>query len=143
MPVLATGTGLYRDSTNGVVSGATEIASVTTLSVNPTRDSLETTALDSTNRIKTFARGMIDAGEVTIEGFYAGDGDTSHAAVFDDLFASDDTLVEWAIVFADDAATTIYGDAFITSGGIDAPVSELMTFSATLKWAGAVTISST
>ena len=140
--VLGTGTKLMRGTTAG--ASGTEVARVTSISIGPERDSLETTAHDSdSDEFRTFARGMITAGEINIEGWYCGQGETEHAALLTDLFATSDTaLVEWAVVFPDDAATKVYGNAFVTGMPINAPVSELMTFSCTLQWAGKVTVTS-
>ncbi len=119
-----------------------EIAHLTSISIGPNRESLDCTAHDSDlNDFREFCRGMIDGAEISVEGFYTGEAEASHAALVNDLFApADEAPVTWTITFPTDVATTtVSGKAFVTSMPINSPVGELMSFSVTIKWAGIVT----
>jgi len=96
------------------------------------RESIETTTLATTNA-KTYIPGfLVDNGELSVEGYWDGTEPPS---------AAEATTVTVAVPISTSATKSIAGNGFVTQWSWGSPLEELVAFSATIKWAGAVTIS--
>lgn len=112
------------------VGGLTSINGIT-ISV----DSTEVTTHDSADAYKEFLPGMIDAGEVSVEGYFDYTDTTGQQAMLADASARGSKT--GIITFPTTKATTWTFTGFITSIKIgDAPVDGAIPFSAKIKVTG-------
>lgn len=92
------------------------------------RDSVEATHMKSDDKFREFVPGILDAGEIQIEGnFVASAADVVIAAMVGDKKS-------WRIAFPNAVAWTC--QAFFTDFQAKAPIDNIQTFSATLKVSG-------
>lgn len=104
---------------------------------NLSRDTLETTSLDTTGGYRTFIGGFRDGGEIQLEMNFTLDG-------YDDLkldFEDDDPR-DYQIVLPDTGATTLGFSALVTALGMKLSTTDKITASVTLKISGEVTLTS-
>lgn len=104
---------------------------------NMTRDTIDTTSLDTSGGYRTFIAGFRNAGEVQLEMNFTLDG-------YDDLKADfeDDDPRDYQIVLPDTGNTTLSFSALVTALGTKIPNNDKVTASVTLKISGAVTLTS-
>lgn len=113
-----------------------DVGGLTTINgISISVDSTEVTTHDSTDAYKEFLPGLIDAGEVGIEGYFDHTDTTGQQAMLADTNSrSSEACV---ITFPTTKATTWTFTGFITSIKIgDAPVDGAIPFSATIKVTG-------
>ncbi len=130
------GTTLIRDPLGAGV-GPDTIIEVTSLSgATITRDTMDLTHMLSPDGYKEFAGALADGGEVTIEGHFL-PGDATQQLIISDMTGAN---VTWRIAWPDTGSTTWTFSAFPTNYSPTVPHDGKMTFSATLKVSGAITI---
>lgn len=118
-------------SWNSVTVGGLTAINGVSISVGST----EVTTHDSSDAYKEFIPGMIDAGEVSIEGYFDHTDTTGQQAMLSDTNSR--TSRAGIITFPTAKATTWTFTGFITSIKIgDAPVDGAIPFSATIKVTG-------
>lgn len=101
-------------------------------------DTIETTTLDTANNYKTYIQGLVDAGEVTISGFFepSDDGLTALKTAIDD--GQPDT---YTIEFPAGFGTDWEFSAIVTAFNVgEANKDDAVTFEATLKVTGKPTL---
>lgn len=120
-------------STNGTTSTLVKIAQVRSISgPDYSADNPECTTLDSTSRVREFAAGLIDPGELTFEIIYDA-SDTTHKALVDLMSKQVKSLFE--VVYP----TTTQDENFVgfVSGlGIERPLDDVITASVSIKITG-------
>ncbi|MGQ4834719.1 MAG: hypothetical protein ACP6IS_12610 [Candidatus Asgardarchaeia archaeon] len=113
------------------IAGITNIGGPST-----SRETHDTTALDTTGGYRTFLTGFRDAGEITLSMIF---DRTGYDLMLSD-FESDD-LRNYEIVLPDDEATSIEFEGLVT--GIPLTISEApVTLEVTIKISGAITVNS-
>jgi hypothetical protein len=124
---MAAGTGNGASITiSGITSALTSITSS-----GASRESIETTHLGTTGE-KTFSPGdLVDEGGFSVEGYWDGtEAPISSAAA---------SMVVVVPSSSTGATKTFTGSGFVTGWEWGASLDELVSFSATIKWAGSVT----
>ena len=103
------------------------------------RDTIDTSTMDSAAKWREFISGMLDAGEITMEvnydGASGGDANTLQARLVADI-------EQWTITFNDvgaEAASKYVVDGFVTALGTATPFDDKITQSVTIKLTGAAT----
>lgn len=137
MALAAVGAQFLRSNMAGTPT-FTAIAEINDISgPNLSRDTLETTSLDTTGGYRTFIGGFRDGGEIQLEMNFTLDG-------YDDLKLDfeDDDLRDYQIVLPDTGATTFGFSALVTSLGMKLSTTDKITASVTLKISGEVTLTS-
>lgn len=110
----------------------TPIAEITDIQgPSMSKETLETTTVDTTGGYRTFMVGLKDAGAITLTMNYT---KTAYAAMLAGF--QSDVASNYQIKLPDN--TTITFDAFVTEMPLSVPVG-LVTFNATIKISGAVT----
>ena len=104
---------------------------------NMSRDTIDTTSLDTTGGYRTFIGGFRDGGEVQLEMNFT-------LAGYDDLKLDfeDSDLRDYQIVLPDTGATTFGFTGLITSLGVKIPNNDKITASVSIKISGGVTLTS-
>lgn len=102
---------------------------------NMSRNTYDTTSLDTTGGYRTFIAGFRDGGEVKLEMNFT---EAGYAAMKAD-FESDD-LVDYKIILPDTGATTLDFAALVTGLGAKIPNDGKVTATVTLKISGEVTL---
>ena len=116
--------------TSGTVAQLTSIGGV-----EMTADTVDVSTLDGADNFKEFAVGMLDGGEVTLEGYYDSTDTTGQAQMYTDFLAR--TSASCTITFPGTDASTWTFTAFITAYKTgDATVDGAVAFGATLKITG-------
>ncbi len=115
----------------------TTIGNITSISgPDQSRDSIDISTMDSTNKFREFLPGMIDAGELTAELNY----DSSSGGVassLDTLARSTATNLNWVIEFNDGETPSSFECAgHITRLGYAIPFDDKVTQSVTIKLSG-------
>ena len=119
--------------------GATAVAEITSISgPSISRDTIELTHMESPSGYKEYIGGLADAGEVTIDGNFLPTNATQLAIVTDMLGTA--ASQTWTILWADTGATTWTFTAFPTAFSPSAPSNDKMSFSATFKISGPITV---
>ena len=96
------------------------------------REAIETTTLATTGA-KTYIPGfLVENGELSVEGYWEGTEPPS---------AAEPTSITVTVPTSTSTTKTLTGSGFVTQWSWGAPLEELVSFSATVKWSGAVTIS--
>lgn len=116
----------------------TAIAEINDISgPNLSRDTIDTTSLDTAGGYRTFIGGFRNGGEVQLEMNFTLDG-------YDDLKLDfeDDAPRDYQIVLPDTGATTLGFSALVTAISLKIPTSDKITASVTLKISGEVTLTS-
>jgi len=98
------------------------------------RDSIDISTMDSTNKWREFIPGMIDAGEVTFDVNYDGSA-AGNANVLSG--ALDDAAEVWTITFPDTSTWACSG--FVTGLGHAIPFDDKITQSVSIKFSGSPT----
>jgi len=115
--------------------GAATIGNITSISgPNISRDSIDISTMDSTNKWREFIPGMLDAGEVTFDVNYDGaDGATAN-----DLNAALAAAASTILITCIDTST-FSCSGFVTALGTAIPFDDKITQSVTIKLTGAMT----
>jgi len=133
--------GIHGHGTSLKVSANTQVTTVTTIGniisisgPNQSRDSIDISTMDSTNKFREFIPGMLDSGEITFELNYDGTAlGTAHAL----QLLKTNTAQYWHITFPDHTTETsksdIYCLGFITALGHAIPFDDKVTQSVTVK----------
>lgn len=101
-----------------------------------TRETHDTTALDTEGGYRTFITGFRDPGEITLSLVFDRDGYDTMVTDFE----SDDTQ-NYEIILPDDEATSLEFEAYVT--GIPLTIPEaVVTMEVTLKISGPITVNS-
>jgi len=103
---------------------------------NMSRNTIDTTALDTEGGYRTFIGGFRDGGELQLEMNFTMDG-------YDDLksdFESSDPR-DYKIVLPDAGATALSFTGLVTALGLKIPTDDKVTASCTIKISGEVTLS--
>ena len=128
MATAAVGVQFKRSNMDGTPT-FTAIAEINDITgPNMSRDTIDTTSLDTTGGYRTFIGGFRDVGEIQLEMNFTLDG-------YDDLkldFEDDDPR-DYQIVFPDTGATTFGFSALVTSLGMKLSTADKITASVTLK----------
>jgi predicted secreted protein len=115
--------------------GATAVFEVTNVSgPNTTRDTIDTTHMETATGWKTYLAGLKDGGDVSLDIQYTPSNSTHKAALADLVDGSADT---YNLVFSD--ASTVSFDAYVTAFSPTAPVDGKLTASLTFKVTGPIT----
>lgn len=104
---------------------------------NKSRDTIDTTSLDSTGGYRTFIGGFRDGGTVTLPMNFTRDT----YEVMNTDFESDD-LQNYEIYLPDAENTSFEFEALVTELGLGIPADDKVTADVTLKVSGQVTINS-
>ena len=126
---------LTTDATTNF-SASTTIGQVVSISgPNHSRDSIDVSNMDSTNKWREFLNGMLDAGELSGDVVYDG---TTYASAMADQFTN--TTNYWKINVMDGtnaaASSSIYCAGFLTSLGHSIPYDDKISQSFTIKLTG-------
>lgn len=114
----------------------TAIAEVNDISgPNMSRNTIDTTSLDTTGGYRTFIGGFRDGGEVNLNMNFTIDGYNTMKDDFEDSDARD-----YQIVLPDTGATTLEFSAVVTALGMAVPTDDKVTATVTLKISGQVDI---
>jgi len=96
------------------------------------RESLDTSTLSTTGARSFIPADLVDNGDFSVEGYWDGAAALPISAVAETC----------TIAIGTTAGTKSFaGSAFCTSAEYGAPMDDLVSFSATFKWSGAVTLS--
>ncbi len=110
-----------------------DVGSIISMSVDgQTRDPIDISTMDSTNKFREFISGMADAGEITVEINYNGASGAS-ANDLQTAYALG-SAEEWTFTMPDTSKLVVQG--FITSLGIAVPFDDKITQSFTIKLTG-------
>lgn len=109
--------------------------------VDMSTDTIDTTALDSTDGFKTFVASYRDAGEIQVQGHFVGGatGDVGQQAMVTDFLAGLNTAQACSIEFNDKVVTSGSKwtfNAVVTNLKTDAPMNGVVSFEAKLKISG-------
>ena len=117
------------------VTGSTMPAAITSITFGGfSRESLDTSTLSTTGSRTFMPADLVDNGDFSVEGYWDG-----VAALPISSAAASCTIA----IGTTSGAQSFTGNAFCTSAEYGAPMDDLVSFSATFKWAGAVAITST
>lgn len=125
-----------------LLRNGTDIAELTNIEPPEiTRDTFEKTTHQSPGRVKEFGKALLEMGEISIEGNWVIANATinpSTGLLAD--FSNHSSNDTYAIVFPDASSTTWSGPGILTNFKGASPMTEGMTFTATIKCAGQWTI---
>lgn len=135
MTVTGLGT-LFRrwNSTTGAWENLSEIVTITGPSMS--RDTHDTTTLDTTGGYRTFITGLRNAGTISLSLNFTRD---AYETMKDDF--EDDSSQNYEIVLPDDDVTTLEFEGFVTECPLTIPESPI-TFDVTIQISGQVTLES-
>ena len=121
-----------------VLTVGTAVAELTSISgPSISMDTIDVSHHQSADRAREFVAGMIDGGEVTVEGNLTG---ANSAAALLALMASGDVTAGATVVFPAPTSLTWTFDCLVTSVSTDSPYEDKVSFSATLKITGLPTL---
>lgn len=123
------------DSSGSTYTAIGEVNNIT--GPNMSRETIDTTALDTAGGYRTFIPSFRDAGEINLDLNF----DRDNYISFKDDFESSD-LVYYQIVFPDTGATTFEFSGYVTGLSNAIPKDDKITVTATIKISGQVTVSS-
>ena len=124
--------GTHGHGTTIGIATHTQVGNVISISgPDQTRDAIDISTMDSSNKWREFIPGMIDAGEVTFDVNY--DGSASGEANFLEA-AITSTAATWTITFPDTSTWACSG--FITSLGHAIPFDDKITQPVGIKFTG-------
>lgn len=136
--ILAAGTKFKREDSPGAGT-FTEIARITSIEDSKSKDAVEVSALDSTNKVREFISGFRDSGTVNLEMNFLF---TTNYDILNGDYDSNSNF-KYQIVANDSNETTIEFDAIVTDLTMSASsMDAVATASCTLKRTGPITISS-
>jgi predicted secreted protein len=111
------------------------IAGLTAINgVDITVDMVDVTSHLSSNAYKEYLPSLIDAGEISVEGFFDYTDTTGQHAMLTDLNAK--TVREWIITFPSATGATWTGNGYMTGFTTGAPYDGAIPFSAKIKPTG-------
>jgi len=117
--------------------GGTAIGNIISISgPNQSRDSIDISTMDSTNKFREFIPGMLDSGEITVEINYDG---TAAGSANDLNTMKTNTAQTILITFNGTATSTASCSGFITAIGHAIPFDDKVTQSVGLKLTGSLT----
>ncbi len=117
-----------------VLTVGTAIAELTSISgPSISMDTIDVSSHQSADRAREFVAGMIDGGEISVEGNLTS---ADSAAALLALMASGDVEVSATIAFPTPPNLTWTFDCLVTAVSTDAPYEGKISFSATLKISG-------
>ncbi len=117
-----------------VLTVGTAVAELTSISgPSISMDTIDVSSHDSADRAREFVAGMIDGGEVSVEGNLTS---ANSAAALLALMAAGTVTVGATIAFPDPPNLTWTFDCLVTAVSTDAPYEGKISFSATLKISG-------
>lgn len=119
--------------TTGVVA---ELTSISGLEISA--DTIETTTHDSTGAFRTFASGLKDAGEVSVDGYFDKTDADGQVALKDALISG--TATAFKITFPTAVGAEWSFNGIVTKVSTGAAIEENITFSATIKVTGVPTL---
>ena len=121
-----------------VLTVGTAVAELTSISgPSISMDTIDVSSHDSADRAREFVAGMIDGGEVTVEGNLTG---ANSAAALLALMASGAVTNGATVAFPAPTSLTWTFDCLVTSVSTDSPYEDKVSFSATLKITGLPTL---
>ena len=123
------------DSSGSTYTAIAEINSIQ--GPNMSRETIDTTALDTSGGYRTFVPSFRDAGEIVLEMNFTQAGYITMKTDFESS-----SLVYYQIVFPDTPNTTFEFGAYVTALGNSIPTDDKITQTVTLKISGTVTVSS-
>ena len=136
MPVSGIGAQFRRwNSTTGGWDQIADIARIT--GPGMTRDTIDTTTLDTTGGYRTFITGLRNPGTITLDMNFDRD---SYETMKDDF--ESDTLQNYEIVLPDADTTTLEFTGLVTEMPLTIPPDDKMTVSVTIQISGQVTLES-
>lgn len=136
MAIAGVGTQFKRyNPTLGQWEAIAEIKSIT--GPGMTRETIDTTALDTELGYRTFIPSFKDAGELVLAMNFTRDVLEIMLADFES-----DSLKQYEIIFPDDDNTTINFVAFVTALGLAITTDDIVTQDVTIKISGAPSINS-
>jgi predicted secreted protein len=114
--------------------GTQAVANLTSIAgLEISRDTIEVTTLDSPNGYRQFVGGLLDAGELSISGYF---DYAAHSPLLDDLEAG--TATTYTIEFPGGAKWTF--TCVVTSFSTGAEMEDLVSFEASFKVSGKPTL---
>jgi len=121
-----------------VLTVGSAIAQLTSISgPNISMDTIDMSSHDSADRAREFVAGMIDGGEISVEGNLTS---ANSAAALLALMAAGTVTSGATIAFPDPPNLTWEFDCLVTAVSTDAPYEGKISFSATLKVSGLPTL---
>jgi len=126
------------DSSGGTVTTYAAIGEINSIDgPNMSRETIDTTALDTSGGYRTFIPSFRDAGEITLEMNFTVD-------TYDDMLLDFEasSIRYYHIVFPDTTSTTLEFAGYVTALGTSIPTDDKVTASVTIKISGVVTLSS-
>jgi len=136
MAISGKGTAFRRwNSSTGEWEDIAEITNIT--GPGMTRDTIDTTALDTTGGYRTFITGFRNPGTVTLTMNFTRDGYEQMKTDFED----DDTK-NYEILLPDDDNTSLYFAALVTELPLTIPPDDKVTVDVTIQISGQVTLES-
>ncbi len=124
-----TGVGVVFNRNSVAVAGVNSISGP-----DKTRDTIDTTALDTAGGYRTFIGGFRDGGEITLTMNYEVVGYTN----LDTDFAATANQ-SYEIVLSDTGNTSYAFSGWVTSLGMDIPLDDKVTMTVTIKVDGVIT----
>jgi len=122
---------------NKTTSGWENIANIKNIGgPSATRETLDTTALDTAGGYRTFITSFRDAGEITLTMNFARDG---YDKMLSDFEADD--AQNYEIVLPDDDTTSLEFEGLVTGIPLTIP-EDVVTLDVTIKITGAITVNS-
>lgn len=117
--------------------GGTTVTKLTNIGLPAaSADDLDITTHDNTDRVRAFIKGLIDPGEMSLEGTFTYDG---YKAVYDLVFTSSTSTI--TITLPTTPSATIFVCAgYVKSIEGSAPHDDKIDFSSTIKLSGKPTI---
>ena len=101
------------------------------------RETIDTTALDTAGGYRTFIPSFKDGGNVDLEMNFTRD---EYETMLNDFESKD--LQNYEIVFPDDDTTSLEFEAFVTNLSLTTPTDDKVTADVTIKISGPVTVES-
>lgn len=138
MAIAGVGAQLKRSEDDSSGSSYTAIGEINSIDgPNMSRETIDTTALDTSGGYRTFIPSFRDAGELNMEMNFTLD-------TYDDLKLDFEAsaIRYWQVVFPDTGSTTLEFGGYVTSLGTAISTDDKVTASVTIKISGAVTLSS-
>jgi len=132
-----TGVGTVFRRWNTTTSEWDTVAGITNIGgPSASRETHDTTALDTTGGYKTFITGFRDAGEITLSMIF-------NRAEYDDMVTDFETEAaqNYEIVLPDDEATSLEFEGLVTAIPLTIPATPV-TLEVTIKLTGAITVNS-
>lgn len=122
--------------------GASTVAELTSIGgLELSADTIETTALDSTDGYRTYIGGLKDGGEVALSGFFKGSDTNGQQALLANL--NDGSVDTYSIVFPTAIGYTWSFSGIVVGFSTGAEMEDAVTFEASIKVSGKPTLAAT